>query len=150
MVGHGGSGVGSYLADSTSPIHSHCAVIILFKKCPSASTAVTSTFKSWKRWNIYVFDFPLWQWTLSFSPQSKHKFSQLVNITHVFIQYCRDEGIIWNCLSFNWARPALRSLISHLSLLNSMIQSILSFKSCLNCNFLSFNWARSALRPLIS
>ena len=31
MVGDGGSSAGSYLADPTSPIPSHCAVIILFK-----------------------------------------------------------------------------------------------------------------------
>ena len=31
MVGHGGSSAGSYFADPTSPIPSHCAVIILFK-----------------------------------------------------------------------------------------------------------------------
>ena len=31
MVGHGGSSAGSYLADPTTPIPSHCAVIILFK-----------------------------------------------------------------------------------------------------------------------
>ena len=29
MLGHGGSSAGSYLADPTSPIPSHCAVIIL-------------------------------------------------------------------------------------------------------------------------
>ena len=31
MVWHEGSSAGSYLADPTSPIPSHCAVIILFK-----------------------------------------------------------------------------------------------------------------------
>ena len=31
MAGHGGSSAGSYLADPTSPIPSHSAVIILFK-----------------------------------------------------------------------------------------------------------------------
>ena len=31
MLGHGGSSAGSYLADPTSPIPSHCAVIILFQ-----------------------------------------------------------------------------------------------------------------------
>ena len=31
MVGHGGSSAGSYLADPSSPIPSHSAVIILFK-----------------------------------------------------------------------------------------------------------------------
>ena len=34
MVGHGGSSAGSYLTDPTSPISSHCAVIILFKSVP--------------------------------------------------------------------------------------------------------------------
>ena len=34
MVGHGGSSVGSYLADPTSPIPSHSAVITLFKSFP--------------------------------------------------------------------------------------------------------------------
>ena len=43
MVRHGGSSAGSYLADPTSPIPSHCVVTILFKKCPSASIVVTST-----------------------------------------------------------------------------------------------------------
>ena len=34
MVGHGESSAGSHLADPTSPIPSHCAVIILFKSVP--------------------------------------------------------------------------------------------------------------------
>ena len=34
MVEHGGSSAGSYLADPTSPIPSHCAVSILFKSVP--------------------------------------------------------------------------------------------------------------------
>ena len=45
MLGHGGSSAGSYLADPTSPIPSHCAVIILFQKCPSASIVATSTLR---------------------------------------------------------------------------------------------------------
>ena len=32
MVEHGGSSASSYIADPTSPISSHSAVIILFKK----------------------------------------------------------------------------------------------------------------------
>ena len=44
MLGHGGSSAGSYLADPTSPIPSHCAVIILFQ-CPSASIVATSTLR---------------------------------------------------------------------------------------------------------
>ena len=43
MVRHGGSSAGSYLANPTSPLPSHCAVIILIKSCPSASIVVTST-----------------------------------------------------------------------------------------------------------
>ena len=42
---HGRSTSGLYLADPTFPILSHCAVITLFKKCPSASIAVTSTLR---------------------------------------------------------------------------------------------------------
>ena len=34
MLRHGGSSAGSYLADPTSPIPSHCAVIILFQSVP--------------------------------------------------------------------------------------------------------------------
>ena len=34
MLGHGGSSAGSYLANPTSPIPSHCAVIILFQSVP--------------------------------------------------------------------------------------------------------------------
>ena len=34
MVGHEGSSAGSYFADPTSPIPSHCTVIILFKSVP--------------------------------------------------------------------------------------------------------------------
>ena len=45
MLGHGGSSAGSYLADPTSPIPSHCAVIILFQRCRSASIVVTSTVR---------------------------------------------------------------------------------------------------------
>ena len=30
MLGHGGSSAGSYLADPTSPIPSHCAVIMYY------------------------------------------------------------------------------------------------------------------------
>ena len=45
MVRYGGSSAGSYLADPTSPIPSHCAVTILFKKCSSASIVVPSTVR---------------------------------------------------------------------------------------------------------
>ena len=43
LVGHGGSSAGSYLADPTSPIPSHCAVINPFKVSQCITTAVTST-----------------------------------------------------------------------------------------------------------
>ena len=45
MLGHGGSSAGSYLADPTSPIPSHCAVIILFQSGPSAAIVATSTVR---------------------------------------------------------------------------------------------------------
>ena len=46
MVGNGGSSAGSYLANPTSPIPSHCAVSILFQRCPSTSIVVTSTLRA--------------------------------------------------------------------------------------------------------
>ena len=45
MLGHGGSSAGSYLADPTSPIPSHCAVNYPVSKCPSASIVATSTLR---------------------------------------------------------------------------------------------------------
>ena len=45
MLGHGGSSAGSYLADPTSPIPSHCAVHYPVSKCCSASIAVTGTVR---------------------------------------------------------------------------------------------------------
>ena len=68
MVGHGGSSAGSYLADPTSSIPSHCGVIILFKsvavhqlswlalkelKCKSQGTGVfVSAFDSYKWYDV--------------------------------------------------------------------------------------------------
>ena len=40
MVGHGGSSAGSYLADPTSPMPFHCAVMILFKSVPKVSQCI--------------------------------------------------------------------------------------------------------------
>ena len=66
MHGHGGSSsssAGSYLADPTSPIPSHCTVIILLKKCPSASIVVTSTLRvNWYIYQITVHPSHCW-WT---------------------------------------------------------------------------------------
>ena len=44
MLGHGGSSAGSYLADRTYPIPSHCTVIILFQ---SASVNNVHDLQSW-------------------------------------------------------------------------------------------------------
>ena len=45
MVGDEGCSAGSYLADPTSPIPSHCAVNALFESVLSASIVVTSTLR---------------------------------------------------------------------------------------------------------
>ena len=44
MVGHGGSSAGSYLADPTSPIPSHCASIV-----------VTSTLRVNRYWAMWAY-----------------------------------------------------------------------------------------------
>ena len=49
MVGHGGSSAGSYLADPTSPIPSHCVAIILFQSVPvhQLSLLALQELKKW-------------------------------------------------------------------------------------------------------
>ena len=41
MVGHGGSSAGSYLADPTSPIPSHCASIVMTSTLRVKSSVIT-------------------------------------------------------------------------------------------------------------
>ena len=55
MLGHGGRSAGSYLADPTSPIPSHCAVIILFQ---SVAVHQLSWLALWELKNIYYSDIP--------------------------------------------------------------------------------------------
>ena len=52
MLGHGGSSAGSYLANPTSPIPSHCAVIILFQ-----SVTVHQLSRLALRVNYYAYPF---------------------------------------------------------------------------------------------
>ena len=63
MVGHGGSSAGSYLADPTSPIPSHCASIV-----------ATSTL----RVNLFAFAYRLFH--EDFSPI--YDVCQLYNMNH--------------------------------------------------------------------
>ena len=55
MLGHGGSSAGSYLADPTSSMPLHCAVIILFQGVAVHQFVVTSTV----RVNLYC---EVWLW----------------------------------------------------------------------------------------
>ena len=50
MLGQGGSSAGSYLVDPTSPIPSHCAVIILFQSVPHCAKKPVTTMLTypWK------------------------------------------------------------------------------------------------------
>ena len=95
MVGHGGSSAGSYLADRTSPILSHCAVIVLIKKCPSASIVVTSTLRvksnSWKcillcqKEHVTYMNVDMWQ------------LSSLAGLCHVWVYmyvYIRNSVVV--------------------------------------------------------
>ena len=62
MVGHGGSSAGSYLADPTSPIPSHCAAIV------TTSTLRVSIrrFLDWYKQSILTFtEFSGTQWVKS-------------------------------------------------------------------------------------
>ena len=46
MVGHGGSSAGSYLADPTSPIPSHCASIVVTS---TLRVKNSTTYNAWLR-----------------------------------------------------------------------------------------------------
>ena len=67
MVGHGGSSAGSYLADPTSPIPSHCASIV-----------VTSTL----RVKLSAFNFRTDSWRFLVNHQKKHR-SWLIWYIHI-------------------------------------------------------------------
>ena len=49
MVGHGGSSAGSYLADPTSPIPSHCASIVM-----TSTVRVNNKHVSFGMKNVHV------------------------------------------------------------------------------------------------
>ena len=53
MVGHGGSSAGSYLADPTSPIPSHCASIV------ATSTLRVNGHRIWWNYKIYKVSIPI-------------------------------------------------------------------------------------------
>ena len=58
MVGHGGSSAGSYLADPTSPIPSHCASIVatstLGVNLAHQTVLLTHTHNAFKNWTQYA------------------------------------------------------------------------------------------------
>ena len=66
MLGHGGSSAGLYLADPTSPIPSHCAVITLFQSVSVHQLSWLAlqelkTFQDWRQKSFpwYSADVPL-------------------------------------------------------------------------------------------
>ena len=56
MLGHGGSSAGLYLADPTSPIPSHCAVIILFQSVAVHQLPVTGTLRVKAQMGLLLFN----------------------------------------------------------------------------------------------
>ena len=74
MAGHGESSASSYLADPTSPIPSHCAVITLFKNVPVHQLSWLALWELNLTTSVFQFQFHL----LSFvkwiaAPQSKNR-----------------------------------------------------------------------------
>ena len=55
MVGHGGSGAFSYLADPTSPIPSHCASIVSSTVRVNISWITSCMVVTLDTWNVYQF-----------------------------------------------------------------------------------------------
>ena len=92
MVGHGGSSAGSYLADPTSPIPSHCASIV-----------VTSTLSVKYRQYICLFPAP-WTCVDTFTEHNdKYTTSGFVQDHTTSLQLCREKCLEkLNCYGFDW------------------------------------------------
>ena len=68
MVGHGGSSAGSYLADPTSPILSHCASIVMTSTLRVNNVEALCLFVSLSHFQLQLTNFLSW-----YVSQSKEK-----------------------------------------------------------------------------
>ena len=93
MVGHGGSSTGSYLADSTSPIPSHCASIVM-----TSTLRVNFTYFTWgKPWCICMCVlYPCWG-DLIVHDVSPCAMSTAVTFVSVVVHYSRPAPAVISC-----------------------------------------------------
>ena len=92
MVGHGGSSAGSYLADPTSPIPSHCASIVLYLCLLQANSKFISlTFIKCcenESAQFIVVCFTLaWDSSAIYQPQ-KNVFKFLFSVSYISLSNC--------------------------------------------------------------
>ena len=71
MVGHGGSSAGSYLADPTSPIPSHCASIVV-------TSTVRVNICEWQDADMHLRNFVYFKCGLQENSKKKKEFSIIV------------------------------------------------------------------------
>ena len=88
MVGHGGSSAGSYLADPTSPIPSHCASIV--------STSHCNSYNTWK----YV---RMWNKRQGLDNPVSLQIRALIRSTVAFMLFGFDPfQVRWSLVSYIW------------------------------------------------
>ena len=115
MVGHGGSSAGLYLANPTSPIPSHCAVIILFKSLLVHQFVVTSTLRV-NLYNLYVncaftITYNL-TWTTDTKPRQRSSYLPVINSVRQVIKPTSLHGHLCMLTSSSSLRPSMMSLSS--------------------------------------
>ena len=95
MVGHGGSSAGSYLADPTSPIPSHCASIVTTSTVRVKMFIVTCTQRKIKLLNNslrYVRRPKLYQMYLECVPNSIYFLQLIIFTTGVTIHHGKNKN----------------------------------------------------------
>ena len=103
MVGHGGSSAGSYLADPTSPIPSHCASIVA-----TSTVRVNLVWISITRWNI--------TWFLYFSVFLKRYQKLTVRVTESkwIFEHRVWYGVWSSTFAFALFQPRYQELVNDL------------------------------------
>ena len=126
MVGHGGSSAGSYLANPTSPIPSHCASIVATSTLSVNYHIFYFSVKHhsrslYKLMIVLILDHHIHQ-----SPCTRN-FSHVNKTQAVFLYCCQDcQSCLAHLNSTGWATWVIWAAIAKYSLNNLFFNTILS------------------------
>ena len=112
MVGHGGNSAGSYLADPTSPIPSHCASIV------STSTLRVNNMHN----EVYH----------TYKDSHRQPFRCRYNLSHTYTHSHRDIVVIFNLLS----APCISRYLLFLCVIVTRIIFTAFFLTVIKCTYI--------------